>query len=234
MELDGSTSHDFNVGSIVFLPKKPAGNDPLFGDYYTAADMRPLTIVNTDNRLITNAYRLRAEPALAAWISDMQRGFLSDRSMLANVVDVEHDAQEVALTEEAGATFLFDFKAAFPSISHAFIHRILAKLGVPAEFRRMVRSLYDDQRCAIHWGGSTHAGFDIAAGVRQGCPLSPLLFVLVLDPFLRRMHRALPDATIRAFADDIAVVSRRLWRDLPILNRLYFDMARVSGMELNL
>jgi hypothetical protein len=80
MELDVSTTHDFNVGSMVFLPKKPAGNDPLFGDYYTAADMRPLTIVNTDNRLITNAYRLRAEPALAAWISDMQRGFLSDRS----------------------------------------------------------------------------------------------------------------------------------------------------------
>ena len=44
------------------LPKKIAGVDPLLGDYYTAADTRPLVIVNTDNRLLASAMRVRMEP----------------------------------------------------------------------------------------------------------------------------------------------------------------------------
>ena len=54
----GAGDHDFNLGNMVFLPKKPAGNDPVLGDYHTAGDVRPLVIVNTDNRLVANLFRL--------------------------------------------------------------------------------------------------------------------------------------------------------------------------------
>ena len=51
------------------------------------------------------------EPILERWISPMQRGLLSGRSMLSNVIDVEEAMMHTALTEEEGAAFLFDFKA---------------------------------------------------------------------------------------------------------------------------
>ena len=117
--------HSFNLGSMVLLPKKPADTDPLLGDYFTASDTRPLVIVNTDNRIIANAMRFRLEPELAGWISHEQRGFLGGRSMLTNVIDVEHGSQQAALKEEQGATILLDFKAAFPSLSHGFLHGIV-------------------------------------------------------------------------------------------------------------
>ena len=82
----------FNLGNMVFLPKKIAGSDPLFGDYYTAADVRPLVLVNTDNRLIASAMRIHLEPIFNTCISHHQRGFLKGRSMLANIVDIEHHA----------------------------------------------------------------------------------------------------------------------------------------------
>ena len=57
-------SSSFNLGSLVFLPKKVSGVDPLFGDYFYASDVRPLCIVNTDNRIIANAVRHKLEPFL--------------------------------------------------------------------------------------------------------------------------------------------------------------------------
>ena len=52
----------FNLGSLVFIPKKIAGVDPMLGDLYCASDVCPLCIVNTDDRIIANAVRRRLEP----------------------------------------------------------------------------------------------------------------------------------------------------------------------------
>ena len=51
---------------------------------------RPISIVNTDNRLIANVYRFRLEPILDNIISPQQQGFLPGRSMISNVLSVEH------------------------------------------------------------------------------------------------------------------------------------------------
>ena len=116
---DGTDEHAFNVGILCCLPKKPSGVDNVMGEFFAAEDTRPLSIVNTDNRLIANAYRHRWEPVFAEWVSECQRGFLPGRSLLSNVVDVDCEAMTVSLKYAGGAIVLFDFKAAFPSISHA-------------------------------------------------------------------------------------------------------------------
>ena len=127
---------------MVFLSKKAAGTDRILGDFYTAADTRPLVIVNTDNRIIASALRIRLEHGLAKWISEWQHGFISGRSMLSNVVDIQHAGQLTALGREHGAILLLDFKAAFPSLNHHYLHRVLAKLGLPRDVLRMIQMLY--------------------------------------------------------------------------------------------
>ena len=66
--------HDFNLGLMCCLPKKPAGTHETLGEYFGPEDTRPLAIVNTDNRLIASAYRLAWEPMLEKWISRYQMG----------------------------------------------------------------------------------------------------------------------------------------------------------------
>ncbi len=227
-------SHSFNVGNMVFLPKKPAGVSPELGEYFTAADVRPLVIVNTDNRLIANALRLKLEPTLPRWISQDQRGFIGGRSMLANIVDIEHASQHGALKHAQGGTVLFDFRAAFPSLNHQYMLKVLKALGVPRHIHNMIKMMYDDHKCNIIVGGEVHDGFHINAGIRQGCPLSPLIFAFVVDLVLRRIKTIIPEAIVRAFADDIAVVLSDVPRDIPLLIKMFAEVARISGLNLNL
>ena len=80
---------DFNASLLVFIPKKPTMHTEEHGPVFAAADVRPINVVNCDNRLLANAVRLRIEPILAEWVSPDQRGFLPGRSMLANIMDID-------------------------------------------------------------------------------------------------------------------------------------------------
>jgi hypothetical protein len=66
----------FNEAVAVFIPKK-AGHVLNGVAFHRPAEARPLSIVNTDNRLMANAFRLRVEPLLAQAVSPMQRGLLA-------------------------------------------------------------------------------------------------------------------------------------------------------------
>ena len=71
MSEGGSSSHDFNLGIMCGLPKKATGVHETHGDYYEASATRPLSIVNTDNRLLASAARTRWEPIFNAWVSQV-------------------------------------------------------------------------------------------------------------------------------------------------------------------
>ena len=177
---------DFNGSLLALLPKKPTGQDPTAGTFYCPADTRPLMLVDTSNRLLASALRFAIEPAIERLVGASQRGFLRGRSILANVLDFEASMQVAALEDDMAYALLFDMRAAFSSLEHDYLHHVLDKLGLPRGVRAAIRALYTGQRCCLAMAGQWWEGFDITAGIRQGCPLSPLLFVLVTEPFNRQ------------------------------------------------
>ena len=223
----------FNLGHMVFIPKKATGTDPLLGDYFSPGDVRPLLIVNTDNRLIANAMRIQWEPALDEWISPMQQGFLPGRSMASNVIDIETQAQTLSLTCDKAGIILLDFKAAFPSIDHSFLFHALEALALPPCLRTGIRNLYHEHHCLLQVASRSNPGFPLLSGIRQGCPISPLLFALTMDVVLRRLQRLLPAATIRAFADDIAIVVPDTDAAWPIMTNIFHELQSIAGLSLN-
>ena len=66
---------------------------------------------------------------------------------MANILDVDHAMMLVALTEEKGCTMFFDFKAAFPNLSHRFLHRVLGSLGLPGWVLRFCDVLCQNNQC---------------------------------------------------------------------------------------
>ena len=107
---------DFNFATLVMLPKKPSVQTRT-GCYYAAKDTRPLSIVNTDNRIIANILRDRLARFAASICDPAQRGFLPHRKLIDNVVDIDFEARKCYLRGHRGALVLVDFSAAFPSLN---------------------------------------------------------------------------------------------------------------------
>ena len=76
----------------------------------------------------------------------------------------------ISLHTTGGAIVLFDFKAAFPSLSIEFLMAVLELMGMPGAARNLIAALYYEQHCQISLAGSHYPGFAISAGIRQGCP----------------------------------------------------------------
>jgi len=223
---------NFNECLMVFLPKKPTATLPGGLETFSPGCFRPLAIANTDNRILGSAVRLHIEPTVAPCISPEQRGFVRGRSMLANVLDVEEAMLEAGLVHDDPAAIFLDFEAAFPSLNQKFIQRVLAARGWPPWMLRFVEVLYTNNLCVLSLGGNTGPGFQATAGVRQGCPLSPLLFAIVSDVLLRRVRRLAPAVLIRAYADDIALVLRSL-RDARMLEVIFGEYEFISRLRLH-
>jgi len=225
---------DFNQTFLCCLPKKASGVDSTLGEYHKPAGTRPPSLINTANRLIANAYRLLWEPVFDKAVSSMQRGFLKGRAIMRNAIDIDLESMIASLREDRAALILFDFEAAFPSISQEFLFESLLLLGMPQSFINVVRCLYFKNACLIKLKGQVFEGFEMTSGVRQGCPLSPLLFVLVTDVLLRRLQTSFPRCVPRAFADDNAMVVSNLWQEAPGILSVYREFEGMSNLKLNL
>ena len=100
-----------------------------------------------------------------------------------------------------------------------------------ANWIRYVKALY--VRNVQKIGSTDTDGFNADTGIRQGCPLSPVLFAIVADLLLRKLQQELPNSTIRAFADDTAMVIDDM-RLLPRIIAIFEEYAGFPNLGLNL
>ena len=101
----GDHPHAFNESILVCLPKKSTRNSDDGTALYELDNTRPLNIVNCDNRIMASAARFRYESHLADWILPRQQGFLPGRSLLANLLDVEHGSMITSLRSDSGHAY---------------------------------------------------------------------------------------------------------------------------------
>jgi len=227
--------NEFNLAVLACIPKKPIESDEIYGDVYDAESTRPLMVVNMENRIIAAAYKRQWEAVAGPGVSAMQKGFIPNRSMLSNVVELEQAAMRASLDSDQAALILLDFRAAFPSIEHGFLLGVLRKMGLPKGAMNMLNTLYRHGKCCITTADGLQDGFDITTGIRQGCPLSPLLFAMTMDMLLHTLQNRLrAGSTIRAFADDVGLVCQSAQEEMPIIEEVLKDWERVTGMEINI
>ena len=139
-----------------------------------------------------------------------------------------------SLTQSEGACILLDFASAFPSISQEFLFTALQHIGFPPNALNLLHSLYSNSFCEVKQGATITSGFPLETGVRQGCPLSPLLYATVAEILLDTIEHRCPNALALCYADDTALVLNSFWEEAPILQQLFQEFADISGLHLNL
>ena len=130
----------------------------------------------------------------------------------------------ISLKHDTGALILFDFKVAFPSLSHPFLTHCLSCLGLPDSALNFSRALYHQNICHIRIKGCDFPGFECKGGVRHCCPLSPLLFAVCVDILLRMLAKRVPDLKGRAFADDIGALVTDWFAHAPIVMNVFNEI----------
>ena len=74
-----------------------------------------------------------------------------------------------------------DAEKAFDKIQHPFLIKTLSKVGIEGVFLNIIKAIYDRPTANIILNGQKLKSFPLRSGTRQGCPLSPLLFNIVLE-----------------------------------------------------
>ena len=70
---------------------------------------------------------------------------------------------------------------AFDKIQHPFTIKTLQKMGIEGTYLNVIKAIYDKPTASIILNGQTLKAFPLRSGIRQGCPLSPLFFNLILE-----------------------------------------------------
>ena len=98
---------------------------------------------------------------------------------LRNIIE-----QSLEFNTELHMNFL-DFKKAFDSVHRDSLWKIVHLYGIPDHYIAIIKSLYANSQCCIRTENGNTEYFDIISGVRQGCIISPLLFLIVIDYILK-------------------------------------------------
>ena len=164
---------------------------------------------------------------------------MAGRNLLDNVISIDSTMHILStLCMDNGldpAAIFFDFMAAFPSVAHAYLWAVLAAIGRPTQFIAEIKKVYQFNKHLIKIAGTKFDGPTILAGVRQGCPLSMLLFALAIWPLLIMLERTVDaNGDVGCFADDVAVVVSSLRNSLLKLYELFHQFELASGLALNL
>ncbi|KAF1315300.1 reverse transcriptase, partial [Globisporangium splendens] len=153
-------------------------------------DYRPIALLNSDYKIFTRIFATRLRTVLPWLIHHMQAGFVPGRA-IPTTIDVLLAAQQRATSDPAvsrAIALLLDFAKAYDSLDRSFLVQALQHLGFPLKFVRLVKVLHSQTTYKFIVNGFLSRKYNVTSGIRQGCPLAPLLFILALEVLYRKIE----------------------------------------------
>jgi len=171
--INGKIHGPFN---ITFIPLIPKVNDP-----HTFDDFRPISLCNCIYKIIAKIIARRLKPFLSKAISKEQFWFLEGRH-IHEVIGVSQEGKYSLKTAISKGTILkIDLSKAYDRVNWAYIQLLLTHLDFQVPFIKWVMACISLVSFAVLINEATYPFFISERGLRQGCPLSPLLFLLVAE-----------------------------------------------------
>jgi hypothetical protein len=218
---------------IILLHKK--------GNPHCIDNWRPIALSSTLYKVYTGmlAKRLMRVCTVTNTINETQKGFMQTEGCQEHIFvlnDIIHRARNLkSLTN----VVWLDFSNAFGSIPHAVISASLNALGIDPAFVDVVKDLYTDTTCLVRNKFGKTEGISMNSGVKQGDPLSPLLFNISIEPLLRYIKARFEPSGVprfgrklvmQAFADDLVFMQQTPEMMVKLLAEME-AMISIMGLE---
>jgi hypothetical protein len=236
----GKVINSWKEARTILLHKK--------GDPGEIQNWRPISITNCIYRIFTCllARAIQNINSKVEIFSDSQKGFIkktngcSEHGIILN--ELFHNANR---NRENLVVTAIDFTNAFGSVPHELIMSTMKQRNFPSWMQKIVMNMYQGASSMIEMKGTRSEKIGWKRGVKQGCPLSPLLFNLCLEPLIQAVSKKHEDCgafvgreggrinfTIQAYADDVIFIAREpkgIEKMLKVLEQ-FVDWSR---MEVN-
>lgn len=213
------------------------GKDPSFCGSY-----RPISLLNVDLKLFSKIIATRIAQHLESLIHLDQMGFIPTREARDNTIKVLN-LVHIAKANNIPSIFIStDAEKAFDRVNWDYMFSVLRHIGLGDRMMKWIGNIYSIPSAQVKVNGILSSPFPIRNGTRQGCPLSPLLFALSLEPFLRKI-RSNPDISglqvgninckNSAYADDLLFSLTNPKISLPNLMREFKTYGEISHLKIN-
>uniref|UniRef100_A0A8C5LT01 Reverse transcriptase domain-containing protein n=1 Tax=Leptobrachium leishanense TaxID=445787 RepID=A0A8C5LT01_9ANUR len=233
---DGNKFHPHALAATVTVICKPGKDGADVRSY------RPISLLNSDLKILAKILAVRLAPLMPSLIHSDQVGFVPGREA-RDATTRAIGAIGLARHRQKGLLLLStDAEKAFDRVRWNFMFTVLRRIGVGDSFMSWLRAMYDHPTARVRANGVLSAPFNIHNGTRQGCPLSPLLFAMTLEPLLDAIRRNVAIRGIQgselthkvsAYADDLLFFITEPETTLPAITKELEAYGKLSGFKIN-
>ena len=210
------------------------------GDCKLLSSRRPISLICVDTKIMSKIIANRLKPIMKCCISNEQ--FCGSEKSIIECNNVTRDMLYYINEQNITCALInIDLQKAFDSVNHSFLFSVMRKMGFSLEFISFIQMFYNEVISVCLVNGHQGNSFNIKRGVRQGCPLSMLLYVLAQEPLYRALKAStqiqaidIPckETKLLGFADDTSIFVNSILSITSVFNILK-DYGNASGIQVN-
>ena len=176
--VEESIPSDWSKGLIIKLAKK--------GDKKDCNNWRGITLLPTISKIFTSVILKRIQDNLDQQLRKEQAGFRKGKSCKDQIFVLRNIVEQSLEWQTPIYINFIDFEKAFDSVHRNSLWSLLRIYGIPSKIVDIIRILHDGFQCSVVHESTTTDWFGVTSGLRQGCLLSPLLFLVAIDWVMRQ------------------------------------------------
>ncbi len=231
--LHGELPYSMRKALLALLYKK--------GDITLLKNYRPISLTNYDYKIICFTLTNRLQKVIKTLIHEDQTGYIKDRYIGTNARLIQDYFEDCEKFDIPGILLFLDFEKAFDSVEWNFMISVLERFNFGNNFINWIKILYKKPTLSIKNNGWISKDIQLSRGVRQGCPLSALIFVLTVEIMAIKLRDnqnikgfQCGDREIKTsmYADDASLLLSNLESMKHAIDTVN-DFSKVAGPKLN-
>lgn len=202
---------------------------------------RPISLMGVDTKILCKVLAKRLDPYIPSLVHSDQCGFIQGRQgfhnirRVLNIIHSQNNTRDTALLS-------LDARQAFDRIEWPYLFNVLPRYGIGGKFLKWIELLYTKPTARVMTNNNLSSPITLERSTRQGCPLSPLLFILAIEPLALsiRAEANLSGITIgdyehriSLYADDVILFLSDLSNSVQTLLHLITKFGQFSGYSIN-